>query len=323
MALMTASASSASSARRGRTAPDATTLLSVTDRTLVMGVVNVTPDSFSDGGQWFEPDAAIAHGREVVAAGADIVDVGGESTRPGAERPSVEEELRRVVPLVTALAAEGAVVSIDTMRASVARAAVEAGASIVNDVSGGLADPEMVPWVAANRLPFIAMHWRGHSTDMQSRAVYDDVVDDVIRELGERRDALLEGGIEAENLVLDPGLGFAKNADHNWALLAALPALHDLGQPILLGASRKTFLGRLGRDEGSAPRPAADRDVETTATSVMAAMAGLWCVRVHDVASTVRALTVVQAALEHAPADDAPDALGPDGLGDASGGPRR
>src|SRR5690242_14334420 len=309
MALMTASASpassasSASSARRDLTAPDATTLLSVTDRTLVMGVVNVTPDSFSDGGQWFEPDAAIAHGRDVMAAGADIVDVGGESTRPGAERPSVEEELRRVVPLVTALAAEGAVVSVDTMRASVARAAVEAGATIVNDVSGGLADPEMVPWVAANRLPFIAMHWRGHSTSMQSRAVYDDVVAEVLLELGQRREELLTAGIEPEALVLDPGLGFAKNADHNWSLLAALPVLHDLDQPILLGASRKTFLGRLGRAEGAAPRPPADRDVETTATSVMAAMAGLWCVRVHDVASTVRALSVVQAALDHAPED--------------------
>jgi dihydropteroate synthase len=288
---------------RRRTTPDASTLLSVRDRTLVMGVVNVTPDSFSDGGQWFEQEAAIAHGRDVVAAGADIVDVGGESTRPGAERPSVEEELRRVLPVVTALAAEGAVVSVDTMRASVARAAVDAGATIVNDVSGGLADPGMVPWVAANRLPFIAMHWRGHSTEMQSRAVYEDVVEDVLRELAQRRDDQLEGGIDEDLLVLDPGLGFAKNADHNWSLMAALPALHELGQPILLGASRKTFLGRLGRDEGSAPRPAADRDVETTATSVMAAMAGLWCVRVHDVASTVRALTVVQAALEHAPED--------------------
>ncbi len=278
-------------------------LLGERERTLVMGVVNVTPDSFSDGGEWFEQDAAVAHGREVLAAGADIVDVGGESTRPGAERPSVEEELRRVVPVVTALAAEGAVISVDTMRAAVARAAVDAGATIVNDVSGGLADPEMVPWVAADRLPFIAMHWRGHSTSMQSRAHYDDVVDDVCRELAERRDALLRGGIEAHNLVLDPGLGFAKNADHNWALMAALPALHDLGHPVLLGASRKTFLGRLGRGADEAPRPAAERDVETTATSVMAAMAGLWCVRVHDVASTVRALSVVQAALDHAPAD--------------------
>jgi dihydropteroate synthase len=279
-------------------------LLAATDRTLVMGVVNVTPDSFSDGGEWFETDAAVRHGREVLAAGADIVDVGGESTRPGAERPSVREELRRVVPVVSALAAEGAVVSVDTMRAEVARAAVEAGAAIVNDVSGGLSDPEMVPWVAAERLPFIAMHWRGHSTDMQSRAVYDDVVPDVMRELAERRDTLLEAGIEPESLVLDPGLGFAKQAQHNWALLAALPDLHELGHPILLGASRKAFLGRLGRADGQAPRPAGERDPETAATSVMAAMAGLWCVRVHDVTATVRALSVVEAAAAAVQADD-------------------
>ncbi len=285
------------------TAPTVTAddLLEVRDRTLVMGVVNVTPDSFSDGGEWFEPEAAIMHGHDVMAAGADIVDVGGESTRPGAERPSVEEELRRVLPVVSELARAGAVVSIDTMRAEVARAAVRAGASIVNDVSGGLADPEMVSFVATNRLPYVAMHWRGHSTDMQSRAVYDDVVEDVCRELIARRDVLLGAGIEEGHLVLDPGLGFAKTADHNWALMAALPILHDLGHPILVGASRKAFLGRLGRSEGEPPRPAAERDIETVATSVMAAMAGMWCVRVHDVAPTVRALSVVQAALEHAP----------------------
>ena len=291
-------------APRNRAALDVPSLLRVRDRTLVMGVVIVTPDSFSDGGEWFEQDAAIAHGREVLAAGADIVDVGGESTRPGAERPSVEEELRRVVPVVAALVGDGAVVSVDTMRVEVARAAVDAGAAMVNDVSGGLADPDMVPWVAANGLPYIAMHWRGHSTDMQSRAVYDDVVEDVCRELGSRRDELVGAGIDEDLLVLDPGLGFAKNADHNWALLAALPVLHDLGHPILLGASRKTFLGRLGRDDDDAPRPAAERDLETAATSVMAAMAGLWCVRVHDVPSTVRVLSVVQAALDHAPADE-------------------
>ncbi|WP_404393532.1 dihydropteroate synthase [Humibacillus xanthopallidus] len=266
-----------------------------------MGVVNVTPDSFSDGGEWFESDAAIAHGLEVLEAGADIVDVGGESTRPGADRPSVAEELRRVVPVIEALSGRGAVVSIDTMRAEVAAAAIDAGAAIVNDVSGGLADPEMVPLVAGSGWPYIAMHWRGHSTQMQSRAVYGNVVGEVLDELSARRDALLEAGIAADRLVLDPGLGFAKTADHNWALMAALPVLHGLGHPILLGASRKTFLGRLGRDEGVAPRPPAERDAETTATSVMAAMAGLWCVRVHDVASTVRALAVVQAALDHAP----------------------
>lgn len=275
-------------------------LIAQRERTLVMGVVNVTPDSFSDGGEWFEPDAAIAHGLDLIADGADVLDVGGESTRPGSDRPSVEEELRRVLPVVEALHARGAVLSIDTMRAEVARQAVAAGAAIVNDVSGGLADPEMVPWVAEAGLPYIAMHWRGHGADMQSRAQYDDVVADVTRELAERRDALLEAGVADDVLVLDPGLGFAKTADHNWALLAALPLLHDLGHPILLGASRKAFLGRLRQPPGAEPRPPAQRDIETTATSVMAAMAGLWGVRVHDVASTVRALAVVDAAVAHA-----------------------
>lgn len=279
-------------------------LIAQRDRTLVMGVVNVTPDSFSDGGEWFEPDAAIAHGIDLLAEGADLLDVGGESTRPGADRPSVDEELRRVLPVVEALSARGAIISIDTMRAEVARQAVTSGATIVNDVSGGIADPDMVPWVAEARLPFIAMHWRGHSADMQSRAVYEDVVADVTRELAERRDLLLDSGVDDDLLVLDPGLGFAKTADHNWALLAALPQLHELGHPILLGASRKAFLGRLGREAGEEPRPPAERDPETAATSVMAAMAGLWCVRVHDVVSTVRALAVVDAAVAHAPEEE-------------------
>lgn len=284
----------------------ARSLVGQRERTLVMGVVNVTPDSFSDGGEWFEPEAAVAHGLEVLAQGADIVDVGGESTRPGAERPSVDEELRRVLPVVQALVAEGAVVSIDTMRAEVAEQALSVGAAMVNDVSGGLADERMVPLVVAAGVPYIAMHWRGHSADMQSRAAYDDVVQEVRRELASRRDALLGAGLGEDLLVLDPGLGFAKTADHNWALMAALPELHELGQPVLLGASRKAFLGRLGRGADEPPRSAADRDLETTATSVMAAMAGLWCVRVHDVASTVRALAVVDAALDHLP--DGPEA---------------
>ena len=279
-------------------------LLAQRDRTLVMGVVNVTPDSFSDGGEWFETDAAIAHGLDLLAEGADLLDVGGESTRPGADRPSLEEELRRVIPVVEALTAEGAVVSIDTMRAEVARQSVSAGATIVNDVSGGAGDPEMVPWVARERLPFIAMHWRGHSIDMQSRAVYDDVVAEVIQELADRRDVLLEAGVDEELLVLDPGLGFAKTAEHNWALLAALPMLHELGHPVLVGASRKAFLGRVGLAPDAEPRPPAQRDVETAATSVMAAMAGVWCVRVHDVGSTVRSLAVVEAAIAHAPEED-------------------
>ena len=282
----------------------AAALVAERDRTLVMGVVNVTPDSFSDGGMWFEPGAALAHGRDVLAAGADIIDVGGESTRPGADRPSVEEELRRVLPVVHDLAEHGAIVSIDTMRASVAAAALDAGASVVNDVSGGLADPEMVPVVIDAGVPYVAMHWRGHSADMQSLAVYDDVVADVCRELASRRDELLGAGLGEDLLVLDPGLGFSKTADHNWSLLAALPQLHELGHPILLGASRKAFLGRLGWGAAEAPRPPAERDLETTATSVMAAMAGVWCVRVHDVESTTRVLAVVRAALDRHVADE-------------------
>lgn len=264
-------------------------------RPLVMGVVNVTPDSFSDGGAWFEPEAAIAHGRELLAAGADLIDVGGESTRPGAQRPAIAEELRRVVPVVQALAAEGAVISIDTMRASVAAAAIDVGAAIVNDVSGGLADGEMATLVAQAGIPFIAMHWRGHSTDMQSRAVYGDVVADVCAELRERVEALQDSGISADRIILDPGFGFAKNAEHNWALLRGLDELVALGHPLLVGTSRKTFLGRLGRAEGAEPSPASERDLTTAVTSFHAARHGAWAVRVHDVVATVQALDVADA----------------------------
>ena len=274
-------------------------------RPLVMGVVNVTPDSFSDGGEWFEPEAALAHGRELLAAGADLIDVGGESTRPGAERPSVEEELRRVVPVVRELSAEGAVVSIDTMRASVAAAALEAGAAIVNDVSAGLADPDMAALVAQAGTPFIAMHWRGHSTDMQSRAVYDDVVEDVCRELRERVESLLESGIRAQDIVLDPGFGFAKTAAHNWTLLSRLDEVVALGHPVLVGTSRKTFLGRLGRPAGADPRPPAERDLSTAVTSFHAARCGAWAVRVHDVASTSEALDVADALRTSGTEEDA------------------
>lgn len=273
-----------------------------------MGVVNVTPDSFSDGGEWFEPEAAIAHGRELLASGADLIDVGGESTRPGAERPPVDEELRRVVPVVRALAAEGAVISIDTMRASVAGAAIEAGAAIVNDVSAGLADGGMAALVAQAGTPFIAMHWRGHSTDMQSRAVYEDVVVDVCRELRERVEVLQENGIRGEDIILDPGFGFAKTAEHNWELLRRLGAVIDLGHPVLVGTSRKTFLGRLGRPEGAQPSPPADRDLATAVTSFHAARQGAWAVRVHDVASTIEALDVADALRAPGPGGTEEDA---------------
>lgn len=261
---------------------------------VVMGVLNVTPDSFSDGGQWIETDSAIAHGHELVAAGATIIDVGGESTRPGAERPSEQEELRRVVPVVEALAAEGIAVSVDTMRASVAAAALEAGGAIINDVSGGLADPDMPALVGASGAPFVVMHWRGHAHDMQTRAEYGDVVAEVCNELMSRVDVLLAAGASPDQLVLDPGIGFAKTADHNWRLLAGLEQVVDLGYPVLLGTSRKGFLGSVGRREGD-ERPLDARSVVTAATSARAARAGVWCVRVHDVTPTVDAIDVAAA----------------------------
>lgn len=256
-------------------------------------MLNVTPDSFSDGGAWFTPEAAVAHGTRLVAEGADLVDVGGESTRPGAERPSTAEELRRVLGVVQVLSAL-VPVSVDTMRADVAAAALDAGASIVNDVSGGLADPEMAPLVAERRVPMVVMHWRGHSAHMQDRARYDDVVVDVRRELGERVEALVAAGIRPDDVLLDPGLGFAKLAPHNWELLRRLDEIASLGHRLVLGASRKKFLGLVGRSLET-ERPPLSRDVATAATTLYAAQQGVWAVRVHDVAGTVDALDVADA----------------------------
>ncbi|MET9970031.1 dihydropteroate synthase [Streptomyces sp. NPDC006356] len=258
-----------------------------------MGVVNVTPDSFSDGGLSFAPESAVAHGLALLEQGADIVDVGGESTRPGAARPPVEEELRRVLPVVRELAAAGAVVSVDTMRAEVAARALDAGARLVNDVSGGLADPAMLPLMARAGTPYVLMHWRGHSVGMQANAVYDDVVTDVLDELRLRIEAALEAGITPGRLVVDPGLGFAKTAEHNWELLGRLGEVVALGHPVLVGASRKAFLGSLLADRATGqPRPARLRDAATTAVSVLAAAQGVWCLRVHDVASTADVVRV-------------------------------
>ncbi|TDD19534.1 dihydropteroate synthase [Nonomuraea diastatica] len=265
------------------------------DRCLVMGVVNVTPDSFSDGGRWFDEDAAIQHGLDLVREGADIVDVGGESTRPGAARVSLQEELTRVLPVIRALDAEGVRVSVDTMRAEVARAAVEAGARLVNDVSGGLADPDMPRAVAATGVPYVVMHWRGHSHDMDSRAVYADVVTEVREELSKRVDLVLAEGVTEKQIVIDPGLGFAKNADHNWALLAGIPKLAALGFPLLVGASRKRFLGRLLADPDGTPRPFSRSDDATLAVTALAAHAGAWCVRVHEVGPNADAVRVAAA----------------------------
>ncbi|WP_111554811.1 dihydropteroate synthase [Kitasatospora sp. SolWspMP-SS2h] len=270
--------------------------LPVLERCAVMGVVNVTPDSFSDGGLWLDPARAVAHGLDLVARGADLVDVGGESTRPGAVRVTEAEELRRVVPVVTELARAGAVVSVDTMRAGVAAAALAAGARLVNDVSGGLADPEMAGVVAGTGAPFVVMHWRGQSADMDARAVYGDVVADVVRELTARVEALLAAGVKEEQLILDPGLGFAKTGAHNWALLGRLDALTALGRPVLVAASRKRFLGTLlANPETGELRPARQRDDATAAVSVLAARAGAWAVRVHDVSGTADAVRVVAA----------------------------
>jgi dihydropteroate synthase len=270
-------------------------------RCLVMGVVNVTPDSFSDGGRWPDTGAAVARGGQLVADGADLVDVGGESTRPGAERVPAEEEQRRVLPVVRALAAEGAVVSVDTMRASTARQALDAGAQLVNDVSGGLADPDMAPTIAAAGVPYVVMHWRGHSTRMESLATYDDVVADVAGELRARLDALAEAGVAPDQTVVDPGIGFAKTAEHNWALLARMDALRALGRPVLVGASRKRFLGTLLAGADGEPRALDGREDATTAVTALVAAAGAWCVRVHDVRASADAVRVA-AAVRPAPA---------------------
>jgi len=262
------------------------------DRPIVMGVVNVTPDSFSDGGHYLAADAAIAHGHALLADGADVLDVGGESTRPGATRPLVSEELNRVLPVIRELAAAGAVVSVDTMRSEVAQAALEAGARIINDVSGGLADPHILAVAAAADAAYIAMHWRGHSTVMADRAKYDDVVAEVRAELQTRADAALAAGIAPDHLAIDPGLGFAKTADHNWSILADIEAF-DLGFPILLGASRKSFLGALLADSDGVPRAVDERENASVALATLAALAGVWGVRVHDVTAHRDALRVV------------------------------
>ncbi|MGW8556429.1 dihydropteroate synthase [Streptomyces tubercidicus] len=266
------------------------------ERCAVMGVVNVTPDSFSDGGDWFDTELAVKHGLDLVAQGADMVDVGGESTRPGAARVDEAEELRRVVPVVRELAAAGVVVSVDTMRASVAEQAVAAGARLVNDVSGGAADPAMVPVVAAHQVPFVVMHWRGQSIDMNNRAVYGDVVAEVVDELGRSMERAVSGGIDPDRIVIDPGLGFAKEAGHDLALVARLARLRALGRPLLVAASRKRFLGRvLAGGEGAAPPPARERDAATAAVSAIVAREGAWAVRVHEVRASADAVRVARA----------------------------
>ena len=257
--------------------------------TLVMGVLNVTPDSFSDGGRWTSVDAAVEHAVELVAQGADLIDVGGESTRPGAPRVPVGEELGRVLPVVRELTARGIRTSIDTMNSATARAVIEAGASWINDVSGGQADPDMFDTVAELECGYMLSHWRGHSANMNDLAVYADAAADVRDELKTQLDRALDAGVHGSRLVVDPGLGFAKNHEHNWRILARLDLLEELGFPVLIGASRKRFIGALLPDGA----PVEARDLPTAVISALAARAGVWGVRVHDVASTRLALDVV------------------------------
>jgi len=270
------------------------------DRLVVIGVLNVTPDSFSDGGRFTSLDDAVAHGCRLADDGADLVDVGGESTRPGADRVDAAEEERRVIPVIEALVATGIRVSIDTYRAVVAERALAAGASVVNDVSGGLGDPDMAAVVRAAGCPWILMHWRGHSRRMQDLAHYVDVVDDVRRELAERVDAANQAGISSDRIVIDPGLGFAKTAEHNWALLAHLDVLVGFGLPVLIGASRKSFLGRVLADPAGTPRPVGEREAATVALTAYAATQGAWGVRVHDVRANVDAARTIAAVREAA-----------------------
>ena len=261
-------------------------------RCLVMGVLNVTPDSFSDGGRFLDPRLAVQHGRRLAAEGADLVDVGGESTRPGAARPSAQEETDRVLPVVAALAADGVPVSVDTMRASVAHEAVSAGAVLVNDVSGGRADQDMLPVVARLGAAYVLMHWRAHSREMQEHTDYRDVVEDVVAELRAQLDAALAAGIDPGRVAVDPGIGFSKTPDQNWDVLAGMERLHGLGHPVLIATSRKRFLGALLADPSGALRPADDREDGTTATSALAAAAGAWCIRTHAVRPTLDAVRV-------------------------------
>jgi dihydropteroate synthase len=241
---------------------------------IVMGILNVTPDSFADGGRHNDYESAVNRGLEMIAEEVDIIDIGGESTKPGAERVAELEELNRVIPVIKTLAQHGAKISIDTMRASTAKAAIEAGAAIVNDVSGGLADPQMLTTVATLKVPYIAMHWRGHSKDMNSRAFYGDVVAEVISELKERIDAALDAGIRREDLIIDPGIGFAKEADHNWEIIDSIDKFVAIGYPVLIGVSRKRFLGGNNPD---------DRESASIALTQRLSTSGIWGVRVHSV----------------------------------------
>ena len=258
--------------------------------TLVMGILNITPDSFADGGKYLSKSDAITQGRRLIAEGVDIIDVGGESTRPGAERISEEDELTRVIPVVNELVKDGAVISVDTMRAEVAKQAIVAGATYINDVSGGLADEKMAQVIASNpNIQYIVTHWRGHSKNMQEQAIYEDVVKEVKDELDERVTALLKAGVSTEQIILDPGIGFAKNSEHNWQILQNIERFQLLGYPLLVGVSRKKFLGELV----NAAEPD-NREAATIALTTELARCGVWGVRTHAVKAHKDAISVVE-----------------------------
>ncbi|WP_205683263.1 dihydropteroate synthase [Brevibacterium sp. S111] len=266
--------------------------------TKIMGVLNVTPDSFSDGGRYFDHDRAVAHGLELMATGADIIDVGGESTRPGSARVDEAEELRRVVPVVRDLAAAGAVISVDTMRASVARDSLAAGAHIINDVSAGQSDPTMLSVAAETGAPIVLMHWRGYLDQASATFHYEDVVAEVIGELRTRIDEAIAVGVKPENIIVDPGLGFSKNAEHNWQLLAALNEFAALDHRLLVAASRKRFIASLISPDDPKLAQQAAKDQATATISAISAQAGAWAVRVHDPATSAIACKVIAAVAE-------------------------
>ncbi|GAA1925959.1 dihydropteroate synthase [Brevibacterium antiquum] len=272
------------------------------ERTKIMGVLNVTPDSFSDGGRYFDHDAAIAHGFDLLRSGADIIDVGGESTRPGSVRVDEAEELRRVVPVIRELAAAGAVISVDTMRAKVAEASLDVGAHIINDVSAGLSDPTMLAVAAETAAPVVLMHWRGYLDRASASFHYDDVVAEVITELKTRIDEATAVGVKHENIILDPGLGFSKNAEHNWQILGALDEFADLEHRLLVAASRKRFLSTLLSPEDPKLAEESAKDQATAAISALSARAGAWAVRVHEPSTSAIAAKVIHAVNSYAPA---------------------
>ncbi|WP_343318739.1 dihydropteroate synthase [Arthrobacter sp. TMP15] len=262
-----------------------------TDRLVVMGILNCTPDSFSDGGDYDSTETAIAHGLRMFYGGADIIDVGGESTRPGSLEVDELEEQRRILPVISTLAKAGALISVDTRHASTAALALDAGAGLINDVSGARVHEDMIALIAQRAVPYVLMHSRGNSRSMDSLTQYTDVVDDVVRELGEVREKFYAAGVSPENLILDPGIGFSKNADQNWELLANLHRVADMGNKVLVGTSRKRFLGSLLTSAGKAAAPK-ERDDATSATTALAGTQGIWGVRVHDVGASLDAAKV-------------------------------